>query len=495
MKKVIFSIFIILATTFPTHTLAATETPGLTDINAMGLALGITGWQGDPGDLSCDAPQNLTKYAIGGVCGDEISGLLPMGGKQLASLYKIQPSSQEYVADLLNNIGVPQISSAYAQGTGYQALGSFLPFWKAFRNLAYSLYIIMFVVVGIMIMLRTKINAQTVITIQAALPNLIVTLLLITFSYAIVGFMIDIMYFLMYFMAYLLDAIGILNGGTAIERLTSQSAWGVIFAGRNSIISVVAEAIRQILYFNSAAGLIARTIGGAATLGISELMVHAIPYLLVAVWLAITMLKLVFVLTKSYIMLIIQTITAPVQILMNAMPGSKAFSEWLKKTASYIIPFPVAAAMFLVAAMFIGNPTNSTKLNGSLTNSATGQLTGLADSPELQANPFGINEDHEFYQGWSSNDVWTPPFTFDMHWEAWDIMILLGFFIFAMTPAAVAMAQNWLQVKESPYIAEAFGGIGTGVGMYEWYEKQRQKRQNEKLLREQQKFYTQKAGE
>ena len=31
---------------------------------------------------------------------------------------------------------------------------------------------------------------------------------------------------------------------------------------------------------------------------------------------------------------------------MNAMPGSKAFSTWLKTTASYLIPFPVAAGMF-----------------------------------------------------------------------------------------------------------------------------------------------------
>ena len=178
---------------------------------------------------------------------------------------------------------------------------------------------------------------------------------------------------------------------------------------------------------------------------------------------------------------------------MNAMPGSKAFSEWLKKTASYLIPFPVAAAMFLVAAMFIGNPTNSTKLGGAI--NAAENVTGLEASAIVDTNPFGIDESHEFYQGWSTNDVWMPPFTIDLGWEAWDIMILIGFFIFAMTPAAVAMAQNWLQVKESPYIAEAFGGIGTGVGIYEWGEKQKQKRQNEKLLREQQKFYTQKAGE
>lgn len=452
------------ATTTAPSSETTAETPGLTDVNAACLALSLTGWQSDPGDMAASAPNNLIKYSCGAADGDgKMAGLIPRGGSHLAQLYNIQPSSREYIADILNNIGVPTVNRAYAQGTGYTAMAPFLPFWKAFRNLAYSLYIIMFVVIGIMIMLRTKVNAQTIITIQTALPNLLVTLLLITFSYAIVGFMIDIMYFLMYFIAYLFDTIGILDGALSIDRLMTHSAWGVIFAGRNGIISVVSESIRQILGANSLPGAIARTVGAGATLGISELMVQALPYLLVAVWLAITMLKLIYLLTKAYIMLIIQTVTAPIQILMNAMPGSKAFSEWIKKTASYILPFPVAAAMFIIAAIFVGNPTNSTKLGGD------------------GANPFGINESNSFYQGWSTNDVWTPPFTVDFGWEAWDIMILLGFFIFTMTPAAVKMSMDWLQVKESPYTAEAFGGIGTAYGLYEWYEKQKQKKEAKEL--------------
>jgi hypothetical protein len=36
---------------------------------------------------------------------------------------------------------------------------------------------------------------------------------------------------------------------------------------------------------------------------------------------------------------------------------------------------------------------------------------------------------------------------------------LIGFIVFLMTPSAVKMAQEWLQVKESPYASEAFGGF------------------------------------
>ena len=396
------------------------------------------------------AVQNSVRYNAGGLREGENGallndGLLGVQGKVLASIMTspLMPSQREYYADLIDSMGLPQVSQTYAQGTGYQALTSFLPFWKVFRNLAYSLYIVMFVVVGIMIMLRTKINAQTVITIQAALPNLLITLLLITFSYAIVGFMIDIMYFLIYFVVYLMNLVGIIETPTqAISRLLSYSAWSVIFEGRNSIISAAALAIGEVL---SGIGT-----GGMELVGTVISLVSPM-YLIVAVAFAIAMLKLMVALIKSYIMIIVQTVTAPLQILMNAMPGSKAFGEWLKTTASYILPFPVAAVMFIFAAVMVGDPTNATIL----------EWAG-------EANPFGINPNHEFYS--TGNDkMWLPPFTLtgSVDFTNDDVRVLIGFFIFLMTPAAVKMAQDWLQVKESPYTAEAFSSasMGANAGM------------------------------
>jgi hypothetical protein len=45
-----------------------------------------------------------------------------------------------------------------------------------------------------MIMFRAKLNPQTVISVENALPKIVVALLLITFSFAIAGFLIDLMY-------------------------------------------------------------------------------------------------------------------------------------------------------------------------------------------------------------------------------------------------------------------------------------------------------------
>lgn len=462
-RSLLLSIFSLFAIHFSLFSSATPVQAGVTSSTAASIGLAITGFQANPdnieescGPIAASAAMNMDKY-FNVPCDERglIEGLLPTGGRYMAMLYQQQPSSREYIADLLDNIGIPQVSSAYAQGTGYTAMSPFLAFWKSFRNLAYSLYIIMFVVVGVMIMLRTKINAQTVITVQAALPNLIITLLLITFSYAIVGFMIDLMYFAIYALVYLLSAADIISTPTkAISRLMSYSAWSVVFEGRNSIISAVTLAMKEILSGVSSLSMGARVVAGVATLGITEILANGIIYLLVAVWLAIAMLKLIFVLFKSYIMLIVQTITAPLQLLMNAMPGSESFANWLKKTASYLIPFPIAAAMFIMAAVFIGDPTQSTILN----------------SVSGDANPFGIDQSHEFYDSWESDQIWLPPFTFtgSNSWASKDIMVLLGFFIFTMTPAAVKMAQDWLQVKESPYTAEIGVGASGAWGVAGW---------------------------
>jgi hypothetical protein len=154
-----------------------------------------------------------------------------------------------------------------------------------------------------------------------------------------------------------------------------------------------------------------------------------------------------FILIKSYIMIIIMLITGPLQILLNAMPGSKAFSDWLKKTASYLLPYPICAAMFIFAAVLIGDPTRAVGFQVGSTNVFGTQ----------EANPFGVNPDAIAIDG----GVWLPPFTLtSSNLAANDLMVLIGFFVFAMTPMVVKMAQDWLQVKESPYTSEIAAGLG-----------------------------------
>ena len=117
--------------------------------------------------------------------------------KAISFLYQQRPASSiDYLAYVNQNLSNKKIvKPAYAQeGYGFRVLQPILPVWKALRNVSYFVFIIAFIVYGFMIMFRVKINPQTVISIQLALPKLIATLLLITFSYAIAGLIIDFFY-------------------------------------------------------------------------------------------------------------------------------------------------------------------------------------------------------------------------------------------------------------------------------------------------------------
>lgn len=84
-----------------------------------------------------------------------------------------------------------------AQGIGFGALKPFKDIWLVFRDVVMLLMVFFIIAIGFMIMFRSKINPQTVISIENSLPKIVVALILITFSYAIAGFLIDLMYIVM----------------------------------------------------------------------------------------------------------------------------------------------------------------------------------------------------------------------------------------------------------------------------------------------------------
>lgn len=90
-----------------------------------------------------------------------------------------------YVNDKVSS--VPFLGKAYAQSPDQYSplVGVIYDFWKGFRNLAYGLLAIIMLVIGIMIINKTKLNQQAVVNVQYAVPNVIKAVILITFSYPI----------------------------------------------------------------------------------------------------------------------------------------------------------------------------------------------------------------------------------------------------------------------------------------------------------------------
>src|SRR3989344_4417049 len=117
-----------------------------------------------------------------------------MLGTTTMALYTPPTSATLYLANLGESIGLSP-KSALAQnvaGSGAGIIQPVIQLWQVIRNLAYLAFILVFLSVGFMIMFRSKINPQTVISVQAALPGLVIGLILITFSYFIAALIIDL---------------------------------------------------------------------------------------------------------------------------------------------------------------------------------------------------------------------------------------------------------------------------------------------------------------
>lgn len=123
--------------------------------------------------------------------------------------YQTPPASFAFwFKDGLENAGFVPKSYA-AEGIGFSSIKGYRSIWSIFRNLSYLILVFIIVAIGFMIMFRMKLNPQTVVTVENALPRIITTLLFITFSFAIAGFLIDLMYVLIALVVSVLSQLNI----------------------------------------------------------------------------------------------------------------------------------------------------------------------------------------------------------------------------------------------------------------------------------------------
>ena len=128
--------------------------------------------------------------------------------KLFALPYSNQPASGTYwIASTLQKAGfIPQ--SYASEGIGFASIQPIMGLWKIFRDVSYMLMVLVLVAMGFMIMFRVKINPQTVISVENSLPKIAVSMLLITFSFPIAGFLIDFMYIIIALLISLLSKSG-----------------------------------------------------------------------------------------------------------------------------------------------------------------------------------------------------------------------------------------------------------------------------------------------
>lgn len=328
---------------------------------------------------------------------------------KLFSLVILPVHTYDFVAYEVNNFGLAKKS--YAQGIGFSGLSPIQDLFLTFRNLSYMLFVIIFLIVGVAIMLRVRIDPRTVMTIQNQIPKLIIGLVMITFSYAIAGFLIDMMWVSTYFVIHTLTPVSANNSlQTSVEGYTTEGVPGFVndlFGGQVGGIGGIAKAgsdsVGQLvhdIFFSPVSQAASSTqpdttntdcgflwigciIGGITqTLGnivygvigtLFQFILGIAAFFIFAVAILVQLFKLWFALLKCFINVILGVILAPFWILAGLFPGASpnlGWGGWIRNMLGNLAPFPAVVFLFLVARTIIDrvtlNPDTATNFNPPL---------------------------------------------------------------------------------------------------------------------------------
>lgn len=280
----------------------------------------------------------------------------------IAQIYTTPPANTKmYMAYMRSKMGL--VVPAYAQGVGFSGLSPILPLWQVFRNVAYGFLIIVMIFVGFMVMFRMKIDPRTVISVQAALPRIITTVIFITFSYAIVGLLIDLMYVMIFLMVTTIGSTGLIDVQQGYAQLSGGSASALFKAVFTTGASATDEltnilgggALSAVTYIAMGVGAAFAPVTLLATAPLALASYGAgsnpIVYLLVAIALVFTFIRLLLTLINAYINVIISVIFGPIQLMLGAIPNNNAFSSWFRGLVANLAVFPITMGVLLLAQL------------------------------------------------------------------------------------------------------------------------------------------------
>jgi len=378
------------------------------------------------------------------------NGAIHSLAKNVTTFYQSPPaSSTEYIASIKDNLADKKIiSPIYAQsstGYGFQALRPLLNIWRAFRNITYLIFILAFVIYGFMIMFQMKINPQTVINIQLAIPKLITTLLLISFSYAIAGFIIDLFYLIWGFLLNVFVSGDLIfpDKLEAAKRLSGYSA-GLFLPFTTMFAHLTLGALITKIW----AGIYGVPVG---LVNLSQIIVpflagNILLTLVLLIAILYTFVKIFWMLLKSYIYIILNIIFSPIILLSNLIPGSNAFAGWVKNITAELSIFAAVMFMFVLTFYFLGPIVKI-------------ELFGLINPPLTIGNIGKLD---------TSGPFWFPPPLGGsgpmLNWDSEGKFAILGLGIFLMTPKIAEMIKNALKMRDYGYGSALGSALAFGLG-------------------------------
>ncbi|HEY5601278.1 MAG TPA: hypothetical protein VIK81_04315 [Patescibacteria group bacterium] len=349
----------------------------------------------------------------------------------VGEMYSAQPvSGIQYLASLKN--GFTLVPPVQAQGIGYEKLQPVVKLWTVMRNLAYIGFVVVFVLVGFMVIFRSRIDPRTVASIQDALPRIVVSLILVTFSFAIAGFIIDITEVTTRLIGNVLAGSNLFSSGAIndlIGQLQSPTSKQNIFTlfsslvdpardGTKNIVAIIADSIQSSL------GDILGTL--------NEFIGTSVIGLIFSILIIFTSFKVFMMLLTALVTLVMMTIFSPIMFLASALPGvgAKVIGNWFRGMLSAALTFPVTFGMLLIAALFLG-----------------------------AGDPWGVSETNEVITGFKYSPVPLGAFQ-NAKDETILITKIIGLGILFTIPKAADMVKEALSVRTPEWAGEAGKAIG-----------------------------------
>jgi len=231
-----------------------------------------------------------------------------------------------------------------ANGTsvsGYQSLmdSGIAPIWNQMRNVAYVFFVVIMIVIGFMIMFRSKLGGQTMVSIGNTIPSVIVSLILVTFSFAIAGVIID-------FGGVIVSLLYSIFNGESISIGKFGPLFGQLFSKdmTQQYANVVTTDISTALQ-----GFSSSIVGGWFKLvwALDKTMLMGIVGILAAIIGAgvvfVGAIKLLITLYKAYFELLLNVVVGPITIMLGTLPGKENMKmNWLTSIVRNVLVFPIA---------------------------------------------------------------------------------------------------------------------------------------------------------
>ncbi|HNW32809.1 MAG TPA: hypothetical protein PKL44_00995 [Candidatus Dojkabacteria bacterium] len=230
--------------------------------------------------------------------------------------------------------GYKDTNSVYANGVDDLKEAKIVDLWSFTRNLAYAFYVVIMIVIGFMIMFRNKIGGQVMVTLGNSIPKIVISLVLVTFSFAIIGIIIDIGGILRNVISNLYYPN---NSELAINVHNPFQLLGG-FWGKNLIEPLAGFLPEGNLNLMGWIGHLLENLG--------KTILNLVLNILATGFVLFGAIKLWIMLVKTYFSLIINVVTAPLTIAMGSLPGNdSSLTNTFKSAARNVLVFPVAFAI------------------------------------------------------------------------------------------------------------------------------------------------------